>query len=105
MLNIVYCRKNIRIKKLYFILINRKDLTFFNIVYFRGYQQQDAHEFLRYMLDRLHTELMHLLPDGTLKDSPYISLGHKGRSSIVTSVFGGTLQSEVSKFLLIGSSL
>ncbi|KAG8278180.1 Ubiquitin carboxyl-terminal hydrolase 3 [Homalodisca vitripennis] len=56
---------------------------------FRGYQQQDAHEFLRYMLDRLHTELLHLLPE-----SPYL-LGHKGRSSIVTSVFGGTLQSEV----------
>lgn len=62
----------------------------------RGYQQQDAHEFLRYMLDRLHTELLHLLPDFTLKDNPYISLGHKSRSSIVTSVFGGTLQSEVS---------
>ncbi|XP_021937087.1 ubiquitin carboxyl-terminal hydrolase 3-like isoform X4 [Zootermopsis nevadensis] len=62
---------------------------------FRGYQQQDAHEFLRYMLDRLHTELLHLLPDFTLKDNPYISLGHKSRSSIVTSVFGGTLQSEV----------
>lgn len=55
----------------------------------RGYQQQDAHEFLRYMLDRLHTELLHLLPD-----TPYL-LGHKGRSSIVSSVFGGTLQSEV----------
>ncbi|KAL0271487.1 UNVERIFIED_CONTAM: hypothetical protein PYX00_008567 [Menopon gallinae] len=62
---------------------------------FRGYQQQDAHEFLRYMLDRLHTELLSLLPDETLRDSQYISLDHKGRSSIVTSVFGGTLQSEV----------
>lgn len=62
---------------------------------FRGYQQQDAHEFLRYMLDRLHTELLHLLPDATLKDNPYISLGQKGRNSIVTSVFGGMLQSEV----------
>ncbi|XP_049791629.1 ubiquitin carboxyl-terminal hydrolase 3-like isoform X2 [Schistocerca nitens] len=60
----------------------------------RGYQQQDAHEFLRYMLDRLHTELLHLLPDFSLKESPYISL-QKGRTSIVTSVFGGTLQSEV----------
>jgi len=50
------------------------------------------------MLDRLHTELLHLLPNFTLKDNPYISLGHKGRSSIVTSVFGGTLQSEVSIF-------
>lgn len=62
---------------------------------FRGYQQQDAHEFLRYMLDRLHTELLSLLPDETLRDSQYISLDHKGRSSIVTTVFGGTLQSEV----------
>ncbi|XP_063223069.1 ubiquitin carboxyl-terminal hydrolase 3-like [Bacillus rossius redtenbacheri] len=61
---------------------------------FRGYQQQDAHEFLRYMLDRLHTELLHLLPDFSLKDNPYISL-EKSTSSIVTTVFGGTLQSEV----------
>jgi len=54
---------------------------------FRGYQQQDAHEFLRYMLDRLHTELLHLLP-GKLKAEPRIQ-----SNSLVTSVFGGTLQS------------
>ncbi|KAG7300332.1 hypothetical protein JYU34_015922 [Plutella xylostella] len=54
---------------------------------FRGYQQQDAHEFLRYMLDRLHTELQQLLPaEG--KDAAR-------SASIVTAVFGGTLQSEV----------
>lgn len=60
------------------------------VEFYRGYQQQDAHEFLRYMLDRLHTELLHLLPDFTLKD-----FSHKNKTSIVTSVFGGTLQSEV----------
>ncbi|XP_053611496.1 ubiquitin carboxyl-terminal hydrolase 3-like isoform X2 [Plodia interpunctella] len=58
---------------------------------FRGYQQQDAHEFLRYMLDRLHTELQQLLPpdraDGLVSRAP--------SASIVTAVFGGTLQSEV----------
>ena len=79
---------------------------------FRGYQQQDAHEFLRYMLDRLHTELLCLLP-GDLNFlqqqnlSPYSrrrsgtggpssGSGVKGvTSSLVTSIFGGTLQSEV----------
>ncbi|XP_067004916.2 ubiquitin carboxyl-terminal hydrolase 3 isoform X2 [Anabrus simplex] len=67
-------------------------LVIWNVVpRFRGYQQQDAHEFLRYMLDRVHTELLQLLPDISLKDS----LVQKGRASIVTSVFGGTLQSEV----------
>ncbi|VVD04255.1 unnamed protein product, partial [Leptidea sinapis] len=59
---------------------------------FRGYQQQDAHEFLRYMLDRLHTELLQLLPpdkeeSGCIPRTP--------SASIVTAVFGGTLQSEV----------
>lgn len=66
---------------------------------FRGYQQQDAHEFLRYMLDRLHTELLQLLPsDVGLKDGGYFSLAQRGRNSIVTTVFGGTLQSEVSVY-------
>merc|ERR1719509_677346 len=62
---------------------------------FRGYQQQDAHEFLRYMLDRLHTELLHLLP-GNIKDFEISRPTHRSKSqSLVTSVFGGTLQSEV----------
>jgi len=97
---------------------------------FRGYQQQDAHEFLRYMLDRLHTELLTLIPATEASElarkhphlaryfkqlsqnptltyrrsgSPTITLN--GRSggkvalnsshSLVTHMFGGTLQSEV----------
>lgn len=59
---------------------------------FRGYQQQDAHEFMRYLLDRLHTELLELLPYPN-NNSPYI--GPKGKSTIVTGIFGGLLQSEV----------
>ncbi|XP_064608522.1 ubiquitin carboxyl-terminal hydrolase 3-like [Liolophura sinensis] len=59
---------------------------------FRGYQQQDAHEFMRYLLDRLHTELLTLLPYPN-SNSPYI--GPKGKSTIVTAIFGGLLQNEV----------
>lgn len=59
---------------------------------FRGYQQQDAHEFLRYMLDRLHTELLNILPYPN-SSSPFI--GPKGKSTIVTTIFGGVLQNEV----------
>ncbi|XP_046341178.1 ubiquitin carboxyl-terminal hydrolase 3-like isoform X1 [Haliotis rufescens] len=59
---------------------------------FRGYQQQDAHEFMRYLLDRLHTELLQLLPYPN-NNSPYI--GPKGKSTIVTAIFGGLLQNEV----------
>ncbi len=79
---------------------------------FRGYQQQDAHEFLRYMLDRLHTELLALLPGDlpflkktSASSSPYsrrsaaaaakLASGIPSSHSLVTSVFGGTLQSEV----------
>lgn len=60
---------------------------------FRGYQQQDAHEFLRYMLDRLHTELLQLLPPERAEGA-FVSRA-QSTSSIVTAVFGGTLQSEV----------
>ncbi|XP_052796046.1 ubiquitin carboxyl-terminal hydrolase 3-like [Mya arenaria] len=62
---------------------------------FRGYQQQDAHEFMRYLLDRLHTELLALLPytSTTNNNSPFI--GPKGKSTIVSAIFGGLLQSEV----------
>lgn len=80
---------------------------------FRGHRQHDAHEFLRYMLDRLHTELQQVSfpvdsvsgsasghKSGEGKPNPYNvpALSHlhtKGRNSIVTNVFGGILQSEV----------
>lgn len=68
---------------------------------FRGYQQQDAHEFMRYLLDHLHRELQSkkngevLLPE----DEGRLSTGDKGclngNASVVTSVFGGVLQNEV----------
>merc|ERR1711973_884639 len=66
---------------------------------FRGYQQQDAHEFLRYMLDRLHTELLQLLPGAKPHQTWLDELRPPRRvpnsQSLVTSVFGGTLQSDV----------
>lgn len=68
---------------------------------FRGYQQQDAHEFMRYLLDHLHRELqnkrngeVHLSEE---EDRP--STGDRsclnGNSSVVSSIFGGVLQNEV----------
>lgn len=69
-----------------------KNFTNMYINFCRGYQQQDAHEFMRYLLDRLHMELLRLLPYPD-RDSPYI--GPKGKSTIVTAIFGGLLQNEV----------
>uniref|UniRef100_A0A8C1KGQ0 Ubiquitin carboxyl-terminal hydrolase n=1 Tax=Cyprinus carpio TaxID=7962 RepID=A0A8C1KGQ0_CYPCA len=70
---------------------------------FRGYQQQDAHEFLRYLLEHLHREMQ-----GSKNGSPSPALSPdrpkhaseskcciNGTSTIVTSVFGGVLQNEV----------
>ncbi|XP_066524523.1 ubiquitin carboxyl-terminal hydrolase 3 [Hoplias malabaricus] len=70
---------------------------------FRGYQQQDAHEFLRYMLDHLHRELQgskNGLPGPSLiPDRPDLTSDNKccinGTPTVVTSVFGGVLQNEV----------
>ena len=49
----------------------------------RGYQQQDAHEFMRYLLDQLHSELL----------AGSLSTGED--TTIVSQIFGGTLQSDV----------
>lgn len=87
------------------------------VPHFRGHRQHDAHEFLRYMLDRLHSELQYLtIPEsefginGNGRIDRILSLASsrdatnilfKGKSSIVTNLFGGTLQSEVSSSLSI----
>lgn len=60
----------------------------------RGYQQQDAHEFLRYMLDRLHMELLNILPYPK-DNNAALFIGAKGKATIVTTIFGGILQNEV----------
>lgn len=71
---------------------------------FRGYQQQDAHEFLRYLLDHLHLELQGSRNGAARPTLPQEGLklpatGAKccinGTSTVVTSIFGGVLQNEV----------
>ncbi|XP_030621710.1 ubiquitin carboxyl-terminal hydrolase 3 isoform X2 [Chanos chanos] len=70
---------------------------------FRGYQQQDAHEFLRYLLDHLHRELQGnkngescpALPADLHKPPTGDKCCINGTSTVVTSVFGGVLQNEV----------
>lgn len=71
---------------------------------FRGYQQQDAHEFMRYLLDHLHRELQYsrngashpVSPqDGVRLSSTDGKCCTNGTASVVTSIFGGILQNEV----------
>ena len=62
--------------------------TLFSVVWrvvprFRGYQQQDAHEFMHYLLDRVHTELL------------LTKMACNGKNTIVTGIFGGILESQV----------
>ncbi|XP_046858859.1 ubiquitin carboxyl-terminal hydrolase 3-like [Xenia sp. Carnegie-2017] len=62
--------------------------TLFSVVWrvvprFRGYQQQDAHEFMHYLLDRVHNELL------------LTKMACNGKNTIVTGIFGGLLESQV----------
>ena len=47
---------------------------------------------MRYLLDRMHSELLQLLPYPT-SNSQFIT--QKSTSTIVTAIFGGLLQNEV----------
>ncbi|CAL1595859.1 unnamed protein product [Knipowitschia caucasica] len=65
---------------------------------FRGFQQQDAHEFMRYLLDHLHRELQSGRNGEVPESEQEEASGDKeldGNASVVTSVFGGVLQNEV----------
>ncbi|VDK51986.1 unnamed protein product [Anisakis simplex] len=80
---------------------------------FRGFQQHDAHEFLRCLLDRMHTELKSCrIPDWLLSEicdggvrvgssSHFLTTKRKNRLSncekacAISAMFEGTLQSQV----------
>ncbi len=73
-------------------------LYYYYYYYCRGYQQQDAHEFMRYLLDKLHTELVQVQEMGwQIRASPLSNASTAATTSIVSDIFGGLLQSDVSR--------
>ncbi|KAG9510817.1 Ubiquitin carboxyl-terminal hydrolase 3, partial [Fragariocoptes setiger] len=62
---------------------------------FRGYQQQDAHEFLRYLLDRIHQESLDNCPVPEKRANMCFTGVEGTKSSIIGNIFGGILQNEV----------
>lgn len=80
------------VKMLIFALLNHPCVftcPWQSVCAYRGYQQQDAHEFMRYLLDRLHTELQGSTWPTTPKKQT------NGHATIVSLIFGGLLLSEV----------
>ena len=65
---------------------------YYYFYYCRGYQQQDAHEFMRYLLDKLHAELVEVMGRRIKGSSPHACT----TTSVVSDIFGGLLQSDVS---------
>lgn len=67
-------------------------------IMFRGYQQQDAHEFLIFILNQLHTQLHRALPAPNAP-APQAASGGASSSaagtSIISRVFQGKLRSDV----------
>ncbi|KAJ0102371.1 hypothetical protein Patl1_05051 [Pistacia atlantica] len=66
--------------------------------HFRGGRQEDAHEFLRYVIDACHNtclRLKKLKRKGGDREAVNVSVGNSSSSSVVKEIFGGALQSQV----------